>query len=94
MFACRYSVVFLCLCLLHFRAEVMYCTEVNATLTPILKHSNLSSSPLRVVEHVFLCQFYVYAKRISSITCTRIHWAKEQSDEYKVAFLCLLPQYC
>lgn len=78
------GVVFPRLCPLHFSAEVMYCTEKNAPhLFFPISFSNLSSSFLCVLERIFLCQFNVYAE-ISSITCTRTVWSKEQqSDENK-----------
>lgn len=66
----------------HFSAEVMYCIELSSSF--IL--SNLSSSPSLCTRRIF-CANSMFTLKISSITCTRTVWSKEQSDEYKVAFV-------
>lgn len=92
MFACRFSVVSPCLCSPRCRSNVLHWNRFSSFI-PNLQLSNLPPCLLCELECILLCQFYVYSK-ISSRTCTRTVWSKEQSDKYKVAFPYLSPKYC
>lgn len=50
-------------------------------------------SPSLLLEPILFGANCMFTLKIASKTCTRTVGSKEQSDKYKVAFLCFLPRY-